>query len=244
MRVKLCAFLALLSLALLLTSSARAVTVSIAGEHISVDVPSGWSYERNYTSGGWMYDLYMEGPATSSGLLPPLAIIDGTSWTGSITSSTLYAEMEREIEDFRDDPDVTDVVILIPPTNTTQSGLKAIDCTVRMTLYNISMTSREIIMASSDWDRAWSIVFFDETADWNSVQSSFSFILASLVIEEKESSDIGTLLIVGIVIALVVIVVVAVLLLRRKKEPALYPLMPPPQYQQPPQPPAPPPPPP
>lgn len=244
MRIRLYAVLVLLSLALALSTGVRAATITIVEEHISVDVPSGWSVERNSTSGGLIYDLYMEGPSTGTGIIPPMAMLDGSVWAGAVNSGTLYAEMERELEDMESDPDITSLVLVSPPANTTHGGQKANDCTLQATVSGVSTTMRFIIMASDAWNRVWKLALLDETADWSSSQSSFNLIVNSITVEEKEESDIGLILMIGIVIALVVIVAVAVLLLRRKKEPAAAPIVPPPPFQEPPQPPAPPPPPP
>ncbi len=222
----LCAFLVLLSLALVVTTGAHAATMTIAEEHISVDVPSGWIAERNYTSGGVVYDLYMEGSSAGGGLIPPIVMLDGTPWPGAVTSSMLYVEMKRELQSLEEEPDITGVVVVTAPTNTTQGGQKAIDCTIRMNVAGVSVTSREVIMANDDWDRSWAIVIMDDTTDWTSMQSTFSLILGSLAVEEKEASDYGILMVTGIAVAVVAAIVVVVLLMRRKKQPATAPMKP------------------
>jgi hypothetical protein len=237
------AILVLLSLALALSTGARAATITIVEEHISIDAPSGWSVERNSTSSGLVYDLYMEGPSTGTGIIPPMAMLDGSAWLGAVNSGTLYAEMEREIEDIESDPDMTGLVFVSPPANTTAGGQKANDCTLRVTVSGLGTTMRLIIMASDAWNRVWKLGLLDDTADWASSQSSFNLMINSITVEEKEEADIGPILIVGAVIAIVVIIAVAVLLLRRKKEPAPVPIVPPPPFEQPPQSPPPPPPP-
>lgn len=245
MRIRLCAIMVLLSLSLALSTSARAATITIAEEHISIDAPSGWSVERNTTSGGLLYDLFMEGPSVGLGMIPPMAMLDGSAWPGTVNSAMLYAEMQREIEDIESDPDMWGLVFVIAPTNKTVAEQEANDCTMRLTVSGLNVTMRFIIMANDAWNRVWKLGLMDDTADWVSSQSSFSLMVNSIAVEEKDDSGLlGPMLIVGLVVAIVVIVAVAVLLLRRKKEPAPVPIMPPPLMQQPEQPPPPPPPPP
>lgn len=239
MRIGLCVALALLGLSLALSCNAQATKIAIVEEHVSIEAPPAWSVERNSTLGGLVYDLYMEGPSTGTGVIPPSALFDGSYWSGTVSSGTLYEEMLREIEEMESDADISGVVLVSAPTNTTQAGQKANDCTMRASVSGISMTARLIIMASDAWNRVWKLGLFDETADWATSQRAFNLIVNSITVEEKEPSDFGLVLIISAVVAAVVIIVVVVLLMKRKKEPVMAPIMPPPDFQQPPPPPPP-----
>lgn len=197
--------------------NAKAVTVSIAEEHVSIEVPSGWTVQRNYTSGGIIYDLHMEGPA-NGGLMPPIAFLDGKPWPGVVSDETLYAEMKSEIHSLETEPDVTSVIIVSAPTNMTLNGEKANDCTMRVTISGVEMRGREVIVADGDWNRVWFFIVMDDNSDWVLVASAVQQMVNSLTIEETGSPGNGVALMAGVVLAVVVIVVVVVVLLMQKRK--------------------------
>lgn len=219
--------LLLTSTLLILTSAgSRAATVGIEEEHISINLASGWIYERNYSSGGLIYDLYMEGPDDGS-LMPSFGLLDGGSWPGVVSGDTLFSEMEDELETTEDDPDITSVIVVSAPTNTTVDGYDASDCTIRMTISGMEVRSRLVIIASDGWNRAWKVMFVEEEIDWAAKSGTISTMINSISIEEKEGGGLSAAVLAGVaIVVMVAVVLVAVFVMRRKKEPQIVPVPP------------------
>lgn len=221
-RVLFCLALSL-SLLILASAGSRAATVTIAEEHISINMASGWTYERNYTSGGLIYDLYMEGPS-GTGLMPPIGLLDGSYWPGIVDDDMLYAEMEDELESTEDEPDFTGVTIVLAPSNTTVDDHEANDCTIRMNVSGLEVRSRLVIIGDPDWDRAWKVMFMDEESDWSANSAAMNTMIESISIEEKEDGGLSSAILVGIVVVVIVaVIVIGVFMMRRKKQPQMYP---------------------
>ena len=225
-RILYCSVLAL-GLLMLTAADSRAATVMLEEEHISINTASGWVYERNYTSGGLIYDLYLEGPADGS-LMPPFGFVDGLAWPGVVSDEMLYDEMKDELESTEDDPDITGVTVVSAPANTTVDGYKASDCTIRMTISGVDVRSRLVIIGSDGWDRVWKVIFMDENSDWAALSASITTMVNSISIEDKEELGLSTAVMAGIAIAgIAVVVVVVVFVMKRKKEPQIAPVPPP-----------------
>jgi hypothetical protein len=210
-----------LTLGLMIVASAgsRAATVTIEEEHISINMASGWTYERNYSMGGLIYDLYMEGPSDGT-LMPPIGILDGMIWPGVVSDDMLYGEMEDELESTGDDPDVSDVTVVSAPENITVDGYEANDCTITMDVSGLDVRSRLVIIGSDGWNRVWKVMFMDENNDWAANSAVISTMIDSISIEEKEKGGLSMAVLAGVaVVVIAIVVVVAVFIMRRKKEP-------------------------
>ena len=212
--------------------SAQGTTVNIAYKHVSLELPSDWTYQRNYSQGGLTYDLYMEGPNDGS-LISPTGLLMMSAWLGEVSQSSIWTSYKIELDDMRTSPDITGFTVVSVPENKTIGGLPAIDSTVRWTQMGVSVESRLVIAVSADWDLEYDIVFIDEASDWSASSADINSIVNSFAVEQKPgdggNGEIdGTILAIGAiaVVLIVVIVVVVLLMMRKKKEPV--PMMAPP----------------
>jgi hypothetical protein len=211
--------------------SAQGTTVSIPYKHVSMDVPSDWMYQRNYTYGGIQYGLYMEGPSDGS-LMSTVGLLMMSAWQGAVSQSSIWASYRAELDVLRSNPDVSGFVIVSTPTNKTLGGIPAIDSTLRFTEMGVEFESRVIVAVSADWSLEYDLLFLDEASDWSAVSADINLVVNSFEVEAKPAGDGGgidsTVLAIGAiaVVLIVVIVVVVLLMMRKKKEPV--PMGPPP----------------
>jgi hypothetical protein len=234
-------------LAMPLNASA-ATTVRMSDLHVSLELPTGWTYERNSSSGGLIYDLEIQGP--TSGGYQPYGLLDHMSWPGSVSDSSLWAEMKRERDDMRQDPDITSSVIISPGVNGTLNGVKSNTMTIDMTYSGLTIRTRMVIIASDAWNMGWKFAIASVSSQWSMYSSQIDSIINSLTVSEKTGTDQSMLFAgVGILIVVVVVILVVVLALRKREKrqempPAPPPIQPPgqPPMQPPLQPPIPPPP--
>lgn len=246
-RIGYCLILLVAAMMLVPLNAAASTVVRMSDLKISIEIPTGWTYQRNASSGGITYDLEVQGP--SSGGFRPFGLMSHRDWPGTVSDSTLWAEMNKDLGDARADPDISSVTVVSPATNTSINGVKASDMTVTMVISGVLVKEREVILASSSWHLAWNLVIAVLGSQWNNYSSNLDSIINSLTVNEKATAELSTSLIIGIIVGVVAVVVIVILVaMRGKKKAALIPpQMPPlqpsmqPPLQPPTQPPAPPP---
>lgn len=243
MRKTLCAFVLVFGM-LMVPLNASAGAVRMSDLHISLELPADWTYERNVSSGGITYDCSIEGPLFAG--FRPYGLLDHISWPGSVSDSTLWAEIESEIDDAREDPEITYTAIVSVPTNGTINGVKCCDMIMDMTTSGVTLRGRMVVLASDSWNMGWKLIVAVVDYDWSTYSAQVNSIFNSITVTEKDEADISMVLIGGIALAVVVvIIVVAVVMMRardkREEQNALQPPIQPP-LQPPMQPPPPPPP--
>jgi hypothetical protein len=195
-------------------SSSAATTLNMSDLHISMTVPTGWTYERNASSGGVIYDLELEGPL--SGGYQPYGLMDHTSWPGTVSNSSLWAEMKKEKDDMRDDPEATSFTILSAATNGTINGIKSNDMIIQITYSGITVTERLVILASGDWNMGWKLVVATVSSQWATYSSVVNSMVNSLAVEEHTGSgQISTAVLGAIVLVVVIVIVVVVVFVMR-----------------------------
>ena len=200
-----------------LTSSA-ATLVNMNDLHISIELPTGWTYERNASTGGVTYDLEIQGP--TSGSFQPYGLMDHRSWPGSVSNSTLWAEMENELDDVREDPEVTSVVMISVAVNSTINGVTCNDMTIDLDYSGTTVRERLVVLASDDWNMGWKLGIACVSSQWSTYSSQIDTIINSLTVAEKPPSNSSALLLgVGIVLAVVIVIAVVLLVMRGRKKP-------------------------
>jgi hypothetical protein len=245
-RVGFCLILLVAVMMLVPLNAAASTVVNLSDLNISIEIPTGWTYERNASSGGITYDLQVQGP--SSGGFRPFGLMAHEDWPGTVSDSTLWAQMKKDLGDIRAESGISSVIVVSPATNITINGVKGCDMILTLMTSGVLVEEREVILASSSWHMAWSLVVAVVGSQWNSYSSNVNSMVNSLTVNERAAAELPTSLMIGILVGVVAVVVVIVLVVMRgKKKAALIPpQMPPlqpciqPPLQPPVQPPAPP----
>lgn len=213
------------ALMLLPAAFVQGTTVNLSDKHVSIDVPAGWTSQRNYTIVGVTYDLWIEGPV-SGGYRPVGSLLIGP-WPGSITDDTLYADMSHAIDELETSYGSSNVQVVSAPVNITINGEHASDATVLVTSSGVTIRERVVIVVSGAWKQEYGLALAVVDAQWSGYSATFSAIVNSTTVAEKESTAGGLSMpaIVGVVLVVAVVIVAVVLLAIRKKRqsPAILP---------------------
>ncbi len=205
---------------------AQAGVVAVSSAHATINVPSGWTYQRNYSSSGTTLDLYITSPLSASGMV--VGFFGHESASGSVTPTELYQEVQSELES----GGFTGVTYVVVPRNITIGELPACDVTISATEGTTSVYERVTIAFSSDWHLTYMFVFAVISTGWSSYSSQIDATITSLTVEDKAAGGGGggisssLLLALGLVIVVVVVVIVVVLLMMRRKKAQAVPMMP------------------
>ena len=207
-------------------SASAGTLVDLPDKHISIEMPSGWTAQRNQSSGGIIYDLEIEGPGPG-GIPYGLLFVD--FWPGVVTDASLYAETERAVDEVREDPECMDFGFVSIPQNLTINGMKANAVTIQVSFSGPMVRERLIMMASDGWNLGYGLVVACPDSEYSSYASDIQSIENSITIDPKDVSGTSMLIVVGLgVVVVAVIVIVIVLLLMKKKGPEPMPFSPPP----------------
>lgn len=208
-------------------NASAATTVNMKELHISIEIPTGWTYERNASSGGIIYDLEIQGP--TSGGYQPYGLMDHITWPGSVSDSSLWAEMKKERDDMMQSSEVTGQTMISPAANTTINGMKCSDMTIEANFDGIVIRERLVILASDDWNMGWKLVLASVSSQWSTYTSPISSTISSLTVAEKTGTDMSMALLgAGILIVVIVVAVIIVVVMRGRKKPAAVAQYPPP----------------
>jgi len=116
--------------------------------HLSLELPEGWTYKRNYSSGS----LYIY-PSRSD---YPNAWIDIVSSSEMMNNESLYYQMKNIAEDLgstsKSGPPFSTV---IAPHNTTIHGTMANDAVFRQDYIGGVVFWRVVVLGSPDWHTIW-----------------------------------------------------------------------------------------
>lgn len=211
----------------LVASSSQAAVVAVSTAHVTVDVPVGWTYDRNYSDAGTTYDLYIESPGgVLSGVIGFFA---HTVQSEDLNTEELWNELQVELEGLG----YIGYTYIVAPRNITIGGLPASDATISIFSGMITLYSRVTVAYSADWHYVYMFIFAGTSDSWSTYSSGVDSFITSLEVEEKAGGDSSMLYIaIGAIVVVVVIVVVLLLVMRRKKqEPTMFP---PPSAQAPP----------
>ena len=224
MRARVWVLFSVCAVMLLPAAFVQGTTVNLSDKHVSIDVPGNWNSQRNYTTLGVTYDLWIEGPV-SGGYRPVGDLLTGP-WFGSITDNTLYAEVTHAIDGMKTTYGSSNVQVVSAPANITLNGEHASDATLLITSSGVTIRERLVIVVSGAWMQEYALALAVVDSQWSSYSATFSAIVNSLTIAEKEGTAGGLLMptIVGIVSVAVVVIVVVLLATRKKKQtPAILP---------------------
>jgi hypothetical protein len=210
----------------------QGTTVNLSDKHVSIYVPANWTSQRNYTTKGVTYDLWIEGPV--SGGYRPLGDLSTRPWLGSITDNTLYTQMTYAIDGAKTTYGSSNVQVVSAPANITLNGEHASDATVLVAVSGVTFRERWVIVISGAWHQAFGLSLEAVDTQWSDYSDTFSTIVNSITIAEKENAVGGQSMrvIVGIGVAVVVVVAVVLLAVRKKRQTVV---ILPPQAQIPPQ---------
>lgn len=199
-------------------SAAAGTVVKMTDKEVSIDVPSGWSYERNVSRGGVVHDLEMKGPADSDGNRP-VADLDSGTWQKSSSSSDLSSEMEKEISNEESQPDHS-VEVVEAPHNMTINGEKANDMTLRITTSGVKERERVVLVVSTKLQKSYTFRATDSDSHYDPHASDIQSMVSSIKVIEKSSKTLSNAAVLGIVVGVIVVAAIvgigAAIVLRRK----------------------------
>ncbi|MEM3049536.1 MAG: hypothetical protein QXT42_02300 [Thermoplasmata archaeon] len=227
------------ALMLIDVGSCAAASVRMSHIHITLEIPAGWTYERNVTSDGEFYDLEMQ--CVASGTLA-YGLLTHTNWDKAVSNNTLWAELKLGMNEVAEDPEVTYFAVAIPPANTTINGIKACQADLKVAYSGPVVRERLVVLASDEWNMGWAMAFACADEDWTGFAPQITSIINSFTVDEYTGMETGWMLIVALVIAVIVVVAVVAVFVasRRKRGPPEVPAPPaPPPQEPPPQPPPP-----
>jgi hypothetical protein len=208
------------------SAASAGMSMHMSDKHMSMVLPTGWVYHRNYTIGGTNYDSMME--RTGFGMSYAIGLVAVEPWIGDVTGLKLFNKYMTIIENLTSDPNVLSVTTVLTPENTTVSNQKAIDAMILIHYASSEVRERVLLIASDDWNLVWGIIFGSQESDWGNCSTEVSTIISSIAIDEPPASMFGTILIVLVGVSVAVIVIVLVILVRRRRNaPDNQPLAPP-----------------
>ena len=218
---------------LLPSAVVQAAVMDLSDKHCSIDVPAGWSSQRNYTMVGVVYDLWIEGPVTN-GYKTIVTLLIGP-WPGAISDATLYAQMVYSIQELRTSYGSTNVQIVSAPANITLNGEHSSDATLLVTASGVTIRERLVIVVSGEWKQLYGLALAVVDSQWNMYASTFQAIINSLTVTEKGNAGGGLSapVVAGIGLVAVVVIVVVLIATRKKRQPTGV-LLSPPQVSPPP----------
>lgn len=219
--------------------SCAAASVRMSNIHVTLEIPAGWTYERNVTNDGEFYDLEMQcvvGGTRAYGLLVH------TEWDKAVSNNTLWGELKLGMSELEEDPKVTYFAVAIPPANRTINGIKACQADVKVAYSGTVVRERLVVLASDEWNMGWAMAFACVDEEWIGFAPQITSIINSFTVDEYTGMQTGWMLIVALVIAVIVVAAVVVVFVasRRKRGPPEVFGPPPPAPQEPPPPPPPP----
>jgi len=202
-------------------ASDNGTRVAVPEKHFSIEVPTGWTYERNVSTevptGTVLYDLIIYRPPNGSNLLSLLTI--GTwPWSGIISDEAIYEEQLVQLDDFKSNTRVSNLTFVSPPSNITVDGEKANTCTSSYQDGGEELIMSGLVVVSDDWNMSYYLTFMGYYSEWARDSPTWDQMINSFHIEKnKEPVSWLTL---GMLSALVVAAVAAVvlLLLRRRRK--------------------------
>jgi len=222
--------LALIGTICMVAAPAQAGVVGVSSVHATLTLPTGWTYQRNYSDSGLTYDLYIESPAGAAGAI---GMFGHEVQSKSLNSEQLWQDLQSEMES----AGFTSFTYSVSPRNITVGGLPACDATISVSTGMVTVFERFTIAFSDDWNLVYVFVFAAASMTWSSYSSSIDSIVTSFSVEEKVGGDSSNMFVlIGLVVVIVAVVVVVVLLLMRRKKPEPA-MVPPPMQPMPPAPP-------
>lgn len=218
MRARVWVLFSVCAMMLLPAAFVQGTTVNLSDKHVSIDVPANWNSQRNYTTLGVTYDLWIEGPV-SGGYRPVGDLLTGP-WLGSITDNTLYAEVTHAIDGMKTTYGSSNVQVVSAPVNITLNGEHASDATLLITSSGVAIRESLVIVVSGAWMQEYALALAVIDSQWSSYSATFSTIVNSITIAEKENAVGGQsmLVVVGIGVAVAVVVAVVLFAVRKKRQ--------------------------
>lgn len=211
----------LIGVVCMVAAPAQAGVVVVSNAHASVTLPSGWTYQRNYTESSATFDLYITATVTG-GLIVGMFAHQIT--TGSVDSQQLWDELRGELEG----EGYTGITYVVEPRNITVGGMPACDATISASGGMLSANERITMAYSEDWHMTYVFIFAVVSTAWSQASSNINSVIMSLSVDEKAGGTDSPLLWVGAAVAAAAVVVVVLLMMRKKKAQAMVPPMAPP----------------
>lgn len=221
------------ALMLIDVGSCAAASVRMNNIHVTLEIPAGWTYERNVTNDGEFYDLEMQcavGGTLAYGLLTH------TKWDKIVSNNTLWGELKLGMSEVEEDPEVTYFAVVIPPANKTINGIKACQADVKVAYSGPVVRERLVVLASDEWNIGWAMAFACVDEEWIGFAPQITSIINSFTVDEYTGVETGWMLTAALVIAVIVVAAVVVVFVasRRKRGPPEVPATPVPPAQEPP----------
>lgn len=210
-----------LTFLLLFSTSAQGAVITLSEKHLSIDVPSDWYSERNYSIDGVVYDLYFQGP-NYNWLGRPTGTILTMPWLGNITDHSLYVAMTMAIDGLKSAFGNGNVEILLAPLNITINGEKASIAHMVVSTSGTFVWERLVMIASNDWKELCALAFAVTQVQTAMYTPDFDGIMYSLTFSEKALDEEGllmtlSLMIIGVGVAACVVIVVVVSRMKKKQ---------------------------
>lgn len=199
------------------SASDNGTRVVVPEKLFSIEVPTGWTYDRNVSQGAVFFDLIIYGPSNGGSLLSLLAI--GTwPWSGIVSDEAVYEAQLVQLDDFRSNPGISNLTFVSPPSNITVDGEKANRCNSSFQAGGQEYIMSGLVVVSDDWNMSYYLTFTDDYSDWAGDSPTWDQIIDSFHIE-KNKEPVSWLTI-GLLSAVMVAAVAAVvlLLLRRRRK--------------------------
>jgi hypothetical protein len=231
MRILVSAICLIFAMFLIVSASALAAVswneIKMPDKHMSIESPSDWVSERNYTISGTVYDLYMYGPSTTYYQVTqmsarPVGTVLTAPWLGNITDYSLYNAMMLSITGLKNAFGISNVQVAAPPYNTTINGEKANLAVLYVSSSGITLREQVAIVISDEWREMCALALAvvmplaaANSQDFNDIQNSITFNAGPGGV-----GDLTVPLMVGGAIAAVVIVVAVIVLMVGKKRAA------------------------
>jgi hypothetical protein len=179
----------IIAVATLSQTAAAETTLDVSNRHISLAIPSGWTYELNVSMGEGVADLEFESPVLGTSIAMGLLVSE--SWIGAATYDKLQNQFTIAVNS-ADDDDVLSVTVVSPAVNTTIDGMMAIDGRIDLAYSSSDVIERVVIIASDGWDMSWGFILAALDTDYSIYSGFFDSILSSIAIDEEPAGQGGT----------------------------------------------------
>lgn len=217
MSSRMIALLTTFGLLLLPMATTSGTIVVIKNRHASIDIPDGWTYQRDLLFQGVRYDVVMAGVSTDPDSPYPYGTLNVFHWPSAISNSTLYSWMKELLQGIQIESSISNLTLVNPPSNITLSGELANLCT--FTFFDaIDKISTVLLAVSDDWTLGYALIFFDELSQWSADSQTFQSVQESLKILPRDGISFSILVLIFATTGLAVVVSLAFLWRRRRRK--------------------------
>jgi len=190
---------------------------TLPDKHVSILVPTGWTFDRNFTVGTAFYDLGLN--ATSLGTYRAIAYMGTYAWSGKVTDERLAA-LANDIISELGTGFTLGYNVTSSPSPLTVDDEPAVEFTIKANAGPVFVIERVVILASSELGSAYALFLAAPESMYPSISMVFEEIVNSVTLEPIAAHELDLLILVGLVVAAVAVaaIVLVVLMLRKKNE--------------------------